>query len=32
VRDLKAFRAWFRVDVHTTVVDMGDDDIDGEEL
>ena len=32
VRDLKAFRSWFRVDVHMTVVDMGDDDIEGEEL
>jgi len=32
VRDLKTFRTWFRVDVHTTVVDIGDDDIEGEEL
>jgi hypothetical protein len=32
VRDLKAFREWFRVDVHSTVVDIGDDDIEGEEL
>ena len=32
VRDLRAFREWFRVDIHTTVVDVGDDDIEGEEL
>jgi hypothetical protein len=32
VRDLKTFREWFRVDVHNTVVDVGDDDIEGEEL
>lgn len=32
VRDLRAFRDWFRVDIHTTVVDVGDDDIEGEEL
>lgn len=32
VRDLKAFRDWFRIDVHNTVVDVGDDDIEGEEL
>jgi hypothetical protein len=31
-RDLNAFREWFRVDVHSTVVDIGDDDIEGEEL
>ena len=31
-RDLKAFRQWFRVDLHGVVVDIGDDDIDGEEL
>jgi hypothetical protein len=31
-RDLKAFRAWFRVDIHSVVVDVGDDDIEGEEL
>ena len=31
-RDLKAFREWFRVDVHSIVVDMGEDDIEGEEL
>jgi hypothetical protein len=31
-RDLKAFRAWFRVEVHSVVVDVADDDIEGEEL
>jgi hypothetical protein len=31
-RDLRAFREWFRVDIHSVVVDVGDDDIDGEEL
>lgn len=31
-RDLKTFREWFRVDIHSVVVDVGDDDIDGEEL
>jgi len=31
-RDLRTFRQWFRVDIHTVVVDMGDDDIEGEEL
>ena len=31
-RDLKTFRAWFRVDIHSIVVDMGDDEIEGEEL
>jgi len=31
-RDLKTFRAWFRVDIHSVVVDVGDDDIEGEEL
>jgi len=31
-RDLKTFREWFRVDIHSVVVDMGDDDIEGEEL
>src|SRR5262245_51474758 len=29
-RDLKTFREWFRVDIHSTVVDMADDDIEGE--
>jgi hypothetical protein len=32
VRDLKTFKEWFRVDIHNTVVDVGDDEIDGEEL
>ncbi|MCC7417291.1 MAG: hypothetical protein IT176_09125 [Acidobacteria bacterium] len=32
VRDLKTFRAWFRIDVHNTVIDAGDDEIEGEEL
>ncbi len=32
VRDLKTFREWFRVDVHSAVVDIADDDIEGEEL
>jgi hypothetical protein len=31
-RDLKTFREWFRVDVHSVVVDVGDDEIEGEEL
>src|SRR5437763_14170810 len=30
-RDLKTFREWFRVDIHSVVVDAGDDDIEGEE-
>jgi hypothetical protein len=29
---LKTFREWFRVDVHSVVVDVGDDEIEGEEL
>jgi len=32
VRGLQAFREWFRVDIHNVVVDVGDDDIEGEEL
>ena len=32
IRDLKTFREWFRVDVHGTVVDVADDEIEGEEL
>ena len=32
IRDLKAFREWFRIDIHSVVVDVGDDDIEGEEL
>ena len=31
-RNLKAFRAWFRIDIHSVVVDMAEDDIEGEEL
>jgi hypothetical protein len=31
-RDLKAFREWFRVDILSVVVDVGDDEIEGEEL
>ena len=31
-RDLKTFREWFRVDIHSVVVDVGEDDIEGEEL
>jgi hypothetical protein len=31
-RDLKTFREWFRVEIHSVVVDMADDDIEGEEL
>jgi hypothetical protein len=31
-RDLKTFREWFRIDLHSVVVDVGDDDIDGIEV
>jgi hypothetical protein len=31
-RDLKMFREWFRVDIHSVVVDIGEDDIEGEDL
>ena len=31
-RDLKTFREWFRIDIHNMVVDMGDDEIEGEEI
>jgi hypothetical protein len=31
-RDLETFRKWFRIDIHSVVVDMADDDIEGEEL
>jgi hypothetical protein len=31
-RDLKTFRAWFRVEVHNVVIDAGDEDLEGEEL
>src|SRR6476469_875942 len=32
VRDLATFREWFRLDIHSVVVDVADDDIEGEEL
>jgi hypothetical protein len=31
-RDLKTFREWFRIDIHSVVVDVADTDIEGEEL
>lgn len=31
-RDLQTFRAWFTVEIHSIVVDVADDDIEGEEL
>jgi len=31
-RDLNTFREWFRIDIHSVVVDAGDDEIEGEEL
>ena len=31
-RDLKTFHEWFRIDIHSVVVDVADDDIEGEEL
>ncbi len=31
-RDLQMFREWFRIDLHNVVVDVHDDDIEGEEL
>ena len=31
-RDLKTFRDWFRIDIHSVVVDVADDEIEGEEL
>jgi hypothetical protein len=31
-RDLATFRHWFRIDIHSVVVDAGDDDIEGEEM
>src|SRR6476469_656675 len=30
-RDLRTFREWFRIDVHNVVVDIAEDEIDGEE-
>jgi hypothetical protein len=31
-RDLQTFREWFRIDIHNVVVDVSDDEIEGEEL
>jgi hypothetical protein len=31
-RDLKTFKDWFRIDIHSVVVDVADDEIEGEEL
>jgi len=31
-RDLQTFKEWFRVDIHSIVVDVPDDEIEGEEL
>ncbi|HEX4348309.1 MAG TPA: hypothetical protein VHZ73_12105 [Vicinamibacterales bacterium] len=31
-RDLKTFREWFRIDISSAVVDVADDDVEGEEL
>jgi len=31
-RDLATFRKWFRIDIHNVVIDVPDDDIEGEEL
>ena len=31
-RDLKTFREWFRIDIHSVVVDVAEDEIEGEEL
>ena len=31
-RDIKMFREWFRIDIHSVVVDVGEEDIEGEEL
>jgi hypothetical protein len=32
VRDLAAFRQWFTIEIHSLVVDVADDEIEGEEL
>jgi len=32
VRDLRTFREWFSIVVHSAVVDVGEDDIEGDEL
>jgi len=31
-RDFKTFREWFRIDIHATVVDEAEDELEGEEL
>jgi hypothetical protein len=31
-RDLKTFREWFRIDIHSVVVDIVEDDVEGVEL
>lgn len=31
-RDLRTFRQWFRVDIHSVVVDVGEDEIQGEDV
>lgn len=31
-RDLKMFRQWFRIDIHSVVVDVGEDEIEGEDV
>ena len=31
-RDLKTFREWFRIDIHNVVVDIAEDEIEGEDL
>jgi hypothetical protein len=31
-RDLKLFKSWFRIDIHSVVMDAADDDIEGQEL
>jgi len=31
-RDLETFRRWFRLEIHDTVVDLADDEIEGEEI
>jgi hypothetical protein len=31
-RDVRMFREWFRIDIHNVVVDVSDDEIEGEEL
>jgi len=31
-RDLRLFKHWFRIDIHSVVIDIGDDDIEGEEI